>query len=324
MPAPERPATVRAVRDIADGVRLLELVPEDGARPYPPGGHLDVAVLLGDRPDVRSYSLVGDGPRDGAYRIAVKAVASGRGGSAYVRGLPAGARVLISEPESHFELRHGAPGYLLVAGGIGITPLVGMAAVLARAGARVELLYATRTRAQLAFAEELGTLLGDRVETYISSEGSRLDLARALERLHPEGELYLCGPLPMREAALRAWSDAGRPRERLQFETFGSGGQLPAEDFVVRVRDHGDRAVTVPANRTLAEALRDAGVDVITDCRRGECGLCALTVLEAEGRLDHRDVFLDATERAEGRCILACVSRAVGGAITVDTGHRPG
>jgi vanillate O-demethylase ferredoxin subunit len=93
---------------------------------------------------------------------------------------------------------------------------------------------------------------------------------------------------------------------------------------VVRVRDHGDRAVNVPANRTIVEALRDAGVEVMTDCLRGECGLCALTVLDAEGRLDHRDVFLDEDERAEGRCLLACVSRAVGGAVTVDTGHRPG
>lgn len=317
------PARVRAVRDVARDVRLIEIEPEAGARPYPSGSHLDVAVMLGELPDVRSYSLVGERPVDGAYRIAVKELADSRGGSGYVRGLEAGARIEVSEPKSHFELQYGRSEYLLVAGGIGITPIVGMAEALARHGRPLRVLYAVRERAQLAFLAELQQLLGDRLEVFVSSEGSRLDLAERFARLDPDGEVYLCGPLRLREAAQRAWQELGRPRDRLRFETFGSGGRFAPEPFVVEVADHGRRRVEVPRNRTMLDALHDAGAEVMSDCLRGECGLCTVTVIAAEGELDHRDVFLSDEEKAEGRLLCTCVSRAVGGAITIDTGFRP-
>jgi vanillate O-demethylase ferredoxin subunit len=317
-------ARVRAVEDVADDVRLIEIEPEAGARPYPTGSHIDVAVLLGELPDVRSYSLVGEQPVDGAYRIAVKELADSRGGSLYVRALGPDARLEVSEPKSHFELQYGRPEYLLVAGGIGITPLVGMAHALHRHGAPLRLLYAARTRGQLAFAGELRELLGDRLELFVSDEGRRLDLAAQVEPLLPEGELYLCGPLRLREAAQRAWREQERPSDRLRFETFASGGRFAAEPFDVCVRDHGDKRVHVPQNRTMLDALRDAGVEVMWDCLRGECGLCAVTVVGAEGDLDHRDVFLSEDEQLEGHSLCTCVSRAVGGSITVDTGFRPG
>src|SRR3954447_22620745 len=117
-----QPATIRAVRDVATGVRLVELEPDAGVAPYPLGSHLDIAVLIRELPDVRSYSLVGEAPAGGAYRIAVKGVRDSRGGSVYVRGLQPGARVMISQPKSHFEVQYGRPEYLLAAGGIGITP----------------------------------------------------------------------------------------------------------------------------------------------------------------------------------------------------------
>jgi ferredoxin-NADP reductase len=104
-------------------------------------------------PDVRSYSLVGDRPVDGAYRIAVKRLADSRGGSEHIHSLAPGAELSISEPRSHFELQYGRPEYLLVAGGIGVTPIVGMAHALARHGRPFRLLYAARSRAQMAFAE---------------------------------------------------------------------------------------------------------------------------------------------------------------------------
>jgi vanillate monooxygenase ferredoxin subunit len=317
------PARIRAVRDVAADVRLIEIEPEDAARPYASGSHLDVAVILGELPDVRSYSLVGERPVDGAYRIAVKELPDSRGGSVYVRGLQPGARVEVSEPKSHFELQHGRPEYLLVAGGIGITPLLGMAHALARHARPFRLLYAARRREQLAFAGELAELLGDRLELFVSAEGRRLDLAAQIAALHPDGELYLCGPVGLREAAQRAWAEQGRPADRLRFETFASGGRFAPEPFAVRVRDHGDREVVVAQNRTMLDALRDAGVEVMADCLRGECGLCAVSVLAVDGALDHRDVFFSAEEQAEGGKLCACVSRAVGGSITIDTGFRP-
>jgi vanillate O-demethylase ferredoxin subunit len=316
-------ATVRGVSDVAADVRMVEIEPDAAAHPYPTGSHLDIAVEIDGLPDIRSYSLVGEAPVAGAYRIAVKEIPESRGGSLYVRALQPGARVEVSEPQSHFELQYGRPEYLLVAGGIGITPILGMARALDRHGRPFRLLYAARTRDQLAFVDELTKLLGDRLELFVSAEGRRLDLGAEIARLHPDGELYLCGPLRLRDAAQRAWRELSRRPDRLQFETFASGGRFPAERFVVRLHEQGGREIAVPENRTMLDALRDSGVEVMWDCLRGECGLCQVEVLDVDGELDHRDVFLSDEEQAEGRKLLACVSRAVGGAITIDTGFRP-
>ena len=315
-------ARIRAARPVADGVRLLEIEPERGTRPYPTGAHLDVAVTIGGLPDLRSYSLVGDGPEGGAYRIAVKRLPDSRGGSTFMHGLAEGAALEVSEPQSHFEIQYGRPEYLLVAGGIGITPMVGMAGALLRHGRPFRLLYAGRSRDVMPFASELGERLGPRLELFPTADGRRLDLAAEIARLHPDGDMYVCGPLRMMDAAREAWRAQARPPARLRFETFGSSGRLPTEPFEVHVREHG-RDVRVPANQTMLAALRAAGVEVMWDCLRGECGLCVVDVLAAEGRLDHRDVFLSDDEQAQGTKLCTCVSRAVGGAVTVDTGCRP-
>ena len=324
-PAPSRhwsDAAIRSVRDVASDVRMIEIEPSAGVRPYPTGSHLDIAVEVDGLPDVRSYSLVGEGPVDGAYRIAVKEIVDSRGGSVWVRALEPGAAVQVSEPQSNFELQYGRSEYLLIAGGIGITPILGMAHALERHGRPFRVLYAARTREQMAFVDELTALLGERLELFVSTEGNRIEIGAEIERLHQDGELYLCGPLRLRDAVLREWSERDRRPDRLQFETFASGGRFAPEDFAVRVRDR-DCELTVRRNRTMLDALRDEGVDMMWDCLRGECGLCACEVIEVEGELDHRDVFLSEEEKEEGETIITCVSRAVGGGITIDTGFRP-
>jgi ferredoxin-NADP reductase len=324
-PAPGRHwsgAAIRSVRDVAADVRMIEIEPAGGARPYPTGSHLDIAVVVDGLPDVRSYSLVGEGPVDGAYRIAVKEIPESRGGSVYVRALEPGKTVEVSEPKSNFELQYGRAEYLLVAGGIGITPIFGMAHALERHGRPFRLLYAAHTREQMPFLDELTTLLGNRLELFVSTEGNRLDIGSEIERLHPDGELYLCGPLRLRDAAQKEWIRRRRRPDRLQFETFASGGAFAPEEFLCRVRDAGCE-VTVRRNRTVLDALKDEGVEMMWDGLRGECGLCAAEVIEVEGELDHRDVFLSEEEKGEGKTIITCVSRAVGGAITIDTGFRP-
>jgi vanillate O-demethylase ferredoxin subunit len=311
------------VRDVAVDVRMVEIEPEGSARPYPTGAHLDISVVVDDLPDIRSYSLVGERPVDGAYRIAIKDVPDSRGGSRFVRALEAGAEIDVSEPQSHFELQYGRPEYLLIAGGIGITPIVGMAQALERHGRPYRLLYAGRTREQMPFVDELAELLGDKLELFVSAHGRRLDIGSEIERLDETGELYVCGPLRLRDAVQQAWREQGRRRDRLQFETFASGGRFEPEEFVVRVRDQGTREVTVRRNRTLLDALKDEGVEMMWDCLRGECGLCAARVVESDGELDHRDVFLSEEEQRAGHTIVTCVSRAVGGSMTIDTGFRP-
>ena len=317
-----RPARLRATRDLAPDIRLFEIEPSGVFAPPTPGGHIHVAVTIDGRPDIRSYSTVGP-CRDGAYRIAVKRLATTRGGAAYLWRQAPGALLTVSTPRNRFELGRDAPEYLLVAGGIGITPLFGMALALAARGARFRLLYGVRARPDLALLDELRAEFGDRLETFVGTDGQRIDLAAEVARLAPGGELYVCGPIGLLEAAKRAWRDAARPVDGLRFETFGNSGRYPTEGFTVRLPRLG-LSIEVAANQTLLEALEARGVEMIHDCRRGECGLCALPILAVDGIVDHRDVFFSDEEKAANLKLCTCVSRAVGGVLTLDTGRRAG
>lgn len=314
-------ATLRETRLVAPSIREFTLVPDDGATAYPTGAHLCVRLEIAGRPSERHYSLVGAGPREGAWRIAVQHAADGRGGSRAMWALEPGARITISHPRSHFELAASASEVLLLAGGIGVTPLVGMAEVLARRGTRLRMVYAGRSRAAMAYLDELAALLGPALMVRAEDGEGRPDLDVIFAGLAREAEAYVCGPLGLLTAARRSWAAAGRPAASLVFETFGSSGQAVASDFIVRIPRLG-REVMVPAGASMLEALEEAGVGVLSDCRRGECGLCALDVLAVEGRVDHRDVFLSERQHQEDRRICACVSRVAGGAITIDPPWR--
>ena len=313
-----RTAVVRGIRHLTPGIREFVLDPAGGAGAYPTGAHLMIRVMIGARQDVRHYSLVGDGPVDGCWRIAVQRAAEGRGGSAYMWGLPEGARLEVSSPASHFELSRGAPSVLLIAGGIGITPMVGMAQGLRRRGTPFRLLYGGRSRAEMAYLEMLTQELGSDLVVFA---GDRMDLPAAIAALPPGGEAYVCGPLGLLDAAKHAWAASGRKREGLVFETFGSSGAFAAAPFTVRVPRLG-LEVPVPVGTTMLDALEAAGVAVLWDCRRGECGLCAMDVLETEGVIDHRDVFLSEAQREDGRKMCVCVSRMASGVVAVDPAGR--
>jgi vanillate O-demethylase ferredoxin subunit len=312
---------VRSIHEPAEDVRLFELVPEAGpATPYPAGSHLTVTLPADGRTLTRSYSLVGETPTDGAWHIAVKRVSPSRGGSAAMWALAAGATLAVTEPQSHFELALGRPYYLLIAGGIGITPILGMAERLERLGLKPRLIYAARRRTQLAFVDRLQALLGDRLTVIVDEEGGRVDFAAEIAKLPAEGEAYMCGPAGMMEAMRAAWAAAGRSPIGLRIETFGSSGNQSVVPFDVEVRDHG-RTVTVPVDRSLLDALAAAGIELAYDCLRGECGLCVVDVAPGAAALDHRDVFLSAEQKHAGTKLCACVSRATSG-ITIDTGYR--
>ncbi len=313
-------ARLRAMRDLTSDVRLFEIEPEAAFMATTPGSHLDVVVDIDGRPQVRSYSLVGP-CTDGCYRIAVKRLRDGRGGSVAMWQLQAGQRLTISQPSNSFGLSYGRSEYLLLAGGIGITPIYTMALALAERGANFRVLYAARTRRDLALVDELARHVGDRLRLFIDEEGQGIDIAGEIARLDPRGELYICGPFGMLEAARRHWLEAGRPAAQLRYETFGSGGSVTSKPFRVNIPRLGLQ-IDVPANRSMLEALEEAGVEMIFGCRRGECGLCVLPVLQAPAAIDHRDVFFSAEEKAANGKLCTCVSRIAGGSITVDTPNR--
>jgi vanillate O-demethylase ferredoxin subunit len=306
--------------DVARDVRRLELQYDTAVERPGPGSHVDVVVEARGRPERRSYSVV-EWLGAGRLAVAVKLLPDTRGGSAAMHALVPGDRLPIALPEHLFRLTFDAPAHLLVAGGIGITPLVGMARALATRGGPVRLLYAVRSRRDAVYLAQLEALLGSRLEVHASEEGRRISFPEAFEDL-PAGALaYVCGPLPLQAATRAAWTQSGRQDRHLRTETFGSSGAFPLEAFAVRV-PRLELELEVPADRSLLAALEDAGVEMISECLRGECGLCVLPVLAIDGVLDHRDVFLSAAQKGAGALLCTCVSRAVGGTLTLDTSDR--
>ena len=155
----------------------------------------------------------------------------------------------------------------------------------------------------------------------IDDEGGSLDVDELVASVPVGGELYVCGPAPMLDAIKAAWARAGRRSSELRFETFVSGGRFAPEAFRVWIPRLG-LETTVSGDVSMLEALEACGADMMYDCRRGECGLCQVKVLDVRGAIDHRDVFLSEHEKQATTRICACVSRAVG-TLTLDSAYRP-
>ncbi len=313
-------ARVKGTRDLTPQIREITLAPAAQDTRYSTGAHLRVRVLIDGRSDLRHYSLIGL-PKDGEWRIAVKREDQGRGGSRFMWSLKLGDEIEVAYPSSHFELSPTAPFVLLIAGGIGITPMVGMAEALQRRGQNFRFLYAARDPAEMAYRDELQARFGAQIVFYFDTEKRFIDLTGEFTALPTHAECYVCGPIGLLDAAKRVWAETGRPQPNLRFETFGSSGRYPSLPFKVLI-PRMEREIDVPPELSLLDALEQAGIDVLADCRRGECGLCALDVIETNAPIDHRDVFFSPAQHEENRKVCACVSRAAGGTLVLDCAYR--
>lgn len=309
-----RTAQVVDVRDVAEGVRRITLeYPENhkGA----PGSHIDVRLAGKSGTLQRSYSLVDSTAEDRLLTVSVLRSPTSRGGSAGMHGLRVGDRIEATQPLQNFPLSVGAPRYVLVAGGIGITAVHAMAQVLKARKADYQLIYVGRSRSIMAYLEDLTETHGSRLTVHVDDEGSPLVVDKLLDQLRADPraaatELYLCGPIRLMDHIRRGWEQRDLPTTNLRFETFGNSGAWEPQDFLVRI-PRLDQEVLVQANETMLEAFERSGVDVMYECRKGECGLCQVSILHVEGQLDHRDVFLSAREKSVNKSACACVSRAV-------------
>lgn len=321
---------VSEVRQLTPRIREFLLTTPDRAPalPYGPGAHLEVHT--GDERSglvIRHYSLIGgSGGSDGSagrddprhsYRIAVQREDHG-GGSAYIHAhFEPGTRLRVAPPANNFPLDRRDRHSLLIAGGIGITPVFSMARSLARRGRDYSVAYAGREAAAMAYHDELAALAGPRARFHYSGSGARLDL-QALLAAQPEGTTaYVCGPATMIEATHAAGAALGWAPGRVRSETFGVGRRGDERPFQVELRRSG-RVVEVGADVSILDALTAAKVDVLWDCRRGECGLCPQTVIEADGPIEHRDRYLDEDERRRGDTLCICVSRIRGSRLVLD------
>jgi vanillate O-demethylase ferredoxin subunit len=306
--------------DEADGIVRLELVDPHGRElpAFTAGSHIDVQVA----PDtIRQYSL-SNAPWDNSrYQLGVLRESKSRGGSTAVHDtLNEGDYLHISAPRNHFELRPAAKKSLLLAGGIGITPIYAMAQQLDRDGQPFEFHYSARSRANMAFADELeDASFSDQCHFYLSDEPDtgRLDMAALAKDVEPDTHLYVCGPERFTDHALKTFKDSGWPVDHLHTEYFVAEDIDTSDDgsFKVRIASTGEE-FDIPADETIADVLIDNDIDLLTSCEQGICGTCVTKVLE--GTPDHRDRYLDDDEHAANNVMTPCCSRSKSSLLVLD------
>ncbi|MFI5930662.1 PDR/VanB family oxidoreductase [Actinoplanes sp. NPDC051494] len=307
---------VRGLRLEADDVLAVELAGPTGAAPpaWTPGAHLDVVVSDGS---VRQYSLCGT-PGAATLTIAVRHEPAGRGGSGWVhRSLRPGDRITVRGVRNHFALEP-APAVVLIAGGVGITPLLPMAERLGADGTPWRLAYLGRCAARMPFLERVRAL-GAGVSIHETAVAGRPPVAELLDDLLvelPDALVYVCGPGPLTAAVQEALDARGRG-ERLRAEYFAAPDLPVAEPgaFTLRLERSGIE-LAVPAGRSALKVVTGAGFDVLSDCEEGICGSCETKVLA--GQVEHRDVVLTGAEKAANDCMMLCVSRAAGSRLVID------
>lgn len=313
---------VRVVRKTAEAEDIcsLELADVNGG-PLPAfsaGSHVDVQLPGGL---TRQYSLCNDPAENHRYLIGVLKDAASRGGSRAVHEqVHEGSVLQISPPKNHFALAHDARRHLLLAGGIGVTPILCMAERLARTGAAFEMHYATRSRARTAFAGRIAaSSFADRVHFHFDDgdAAQKLDIPALLGTPREGEHVYVCGPKGFMDAVLGAARAAGWPETQLHYEFFGAEVAPSADDgaFEVVLSSSG-RVIPVAADQTVVQALDAAGVLVPTSCEQGVCGTCLTRVLE--GECDHKDMYLTPEEQAANDQFLPCCSRAKSPRLVLD------
>ena len=301
---------VRSRSTPAEGVVVLDLAhPENEDLPrWGPGAHID---LILDDGLTRQYSLCGDPRESGIWRVGVLLEPNSRGGSRYVhQNLKKGATVRVRGPRNHFPLVD-AQHYRFIAGGIGITPIFAMVGAAQRAGTDWTLLYGGRTRASMAFAEELAERYPERVTLWPQDQRGLLDLESLLKEPEDNTLVYCCGP----EALLGAVEQhcAHWPTGVLHIERFAA--KAPTAEQAAEALDRFEvvchrSGVTfeITPDQSILEVLEEEGIPILGSCYEGVCGTCETRVLE--GTPDHRDSVLTEPERAAGEVMLVCVSRS--------------
>lgn len=311
---------VAARQDEALDICSLDLVPVDGSAlpAFSAGAHIDVHLPGGL---VRQYSLCNPPGETQRYRIAVLRDAGSRGGSATVHDqLQVGTVLDIGTPRNLFELDPAAPHHLLLAGGIGITPLLAMAEQLAAQGGAFTLHHATRSRERTPFVAQLATTpYADRVHHHFDDGPAtqKLDLAATLRSAPAGSHLYVCGPTGFMEAVLAEGRAQGWDEARLHREYFAAAPTGTAGDggFELELASSG-RVIPVAADQTALAALLAAGLDIPMSCEQGVCGTCLTGV--KSGVPDHRDQYLTPEERAANNQFLPCCSRASSARLVLD------
>ena len=313
---PQIRATVARKWPTAAGVAAFELAPIKGELPsFQPGAHIDVHLPNGL---VRQYSLTNGPGLTSVYRIGVKLEPDSRGGSRFMHdNIHEGDVLQLSEPHNSFSLRRDAATTLLIAGGIGVTPLLSMAQTLDRQRLAYQLHYFAQSDSHIAFADVLDPLSASLTKHLgLSPAQTAEEVTKITHDYLPRSHVYICGPGPMIESARAIATESGWPDEAIHFEYFKNESALDDASTFEVVLARRSQTIIVSAGVSLLESLRSAGVDMPSSCEQGVCGTCMATVLE--GDLDHQDAFFSDSERQAGDRVLTCVSRARSSRVVLD------
>ena len=290
-------------------IRVMTFADPSGAplSPYTPGAHID--FLLGENGE-RSYSLIDWQPPGNAparYTVAVQCEEDGEGGSKAMHALQPGDHVSVTRPANDFEMQAGTGPVLLLAGGIGVTPLISMATELSRQGRPFQFHYTARSQPLTGFHDRLAQAFASHM-TFHFDDQNPVSLDQVMRAQQSGTHIYICGPAGMIEAAKTAAANAGHCDKMIHVELFAAP-QTRAGDqaFEVEIKDTGE-VFTIPAGKTIIEVLEEAGKDLMYDCQRGDCGICRTQIIS--GTPDHRDVVLSEDERDSGKVMQICVSRS--------------
>jgi len=313
---------VRVHRKIEEalGICTFELVSADGSTlpAFSAGSHVDVELPGGL---IRQYSLCNQAGETHRYVIGVLKEPNSRGGSrALHEEVMEGGSLFISSPRNHFALVHGARNSILFAGGIGITPILCMAERLAITGERFSLHYSTRSPERTAFVDRIqASAFSPQVQFHFDDgpDVQKLDMNAVLAAPSAGTHLYVCGPQGYMEAVLGAARALGWLEDQLHYEFFGAAPAKSDADasFQVKLASSG-RVITIPSDKTVVQALDEAGMSIMTSCEQGVCGTCLTRVLEGEP--DHRDIYLTPEEQARNDQFMPCCSRAKSSLLVLD------
>lgn len=313
---------VRVIRKelLTPDIARFELVDRGGKQlpPFSAGSHIDVHLPNGM---VRQYSLCNSPMETHRYVLGVLRNTSSRGGSiAFHDQVREGDSLTVGQPRNHFPLMASARKSLLLAGGIGITPILAMAVSLATNGDDFELHYCGRTATRMAFRDQLDSAEFAANVRYYVDDGlpeQRMNLSKVLSLPSPDTHIYVCGPQGFIEVVKSSAQAQGWPSENVHYEYFGAATLAGAADraFSLQLKSNG-KVVSVAPGQTAIAALASVGVSVPTSCEQGVCGTCLIKVLDGEP--DHRDHYLTPAEQKENRQFLPCVSRAKSDVLKVD------
>lgn len=308
---------VKNVSQITDKIHLFEFADVMGATlpSYCAGAHIDFD--LGETGS-RSYSLIDweqpDQPPK-TYSIAIQREETGLGGSMKMHELSIGHKIACSTPSNDFRLADVEAPSLLLAGGIGITPIISMMAQLDDQGRSYQGHYTGRNQNLMAFIPQIQENFAKNLSLYFDDQNP-LDLQYLFADIDPATQCYLCGPKGMIEAAKSAAVSNGLSDKNIHFELFAAPDtQSGDQPFEVELKSTGNIYI-IPVGKTIVDVLENEGIDVMYDCQRGDCGICQTDVIS--GTPDHRDVVLSKDERAAGNVMQICVSRAKSARLVLD------